>query len=334
VRLADARRILVTGSDGFIGSHLVEALARRGHSVRAFVYYNSFNSWGWLDSFEDALLKRIEVFPGDIRDSACVRAAVRDCDAVFHLAALIAIPYSYRSPESYVETNVKGTLNILQAARDFATRKIVVTSTSEVYGTAQRVPIDEDHPLQAQSPYAATKIAADQLALSFHRAFDTPVSVLRPFNTYGPRQSLRAVIPTIIAQLAAGHEELHLGSLDPTRDLTFVEDTASAFIAVMEADGSVGRVLNAGTGRETSIGELAQTIAQVMKRPMRIVQDAERLRPDRSEVFRLIADWRNLEKVGGWRPTHTLEDGLAKTIAWFTQPENLSHYRKANLYTY
>ena len=328
----DSGKILVTGADGFIGSHLVQRLVELNCDVRALTYYNSFNSWGWLDTLDGAQMQKVEVFPGDLRDSNCMREAVRGCAVVFHLAALIAIPYSYKAPDSYVDTNVKGTLNVLQAARDFEVSKVVVTSTSEVYGTAQRVPIDEDHPLQAQSPYAATKIAADQLALSFYRSFGTPVAVIRPFNTYGPRQSLRAVIPTIISQLAAGATQLRLGALEPTRDFNYVADTVDAFVKVAESGDSIGQVLNAGSGREVSIGGTVELIARLMNVPIEIQTEEQRLRPAQSEVFRLLADSRRIEEATGWKARHTLEQGIEKTIAWFTDGDNLRHYSKINIY--
>ena len=330
--LDDKKQILVTGADGFIGSRLVETLVSRGLRVRALTYYNSFNSWGWLDTLHTDILKQLDVVPGDVRDESTVRSAMKGCDAVFHLAALIAIPYSYHAPKSYVETNVSGTLNVLQAARDLGLDRVVVTSTSEVYGTAQRVPIDEAHPLQAQSPYAATKIAADQLALSFHRAFGTPVAVIRPFNTYGPRQSLRAIIPTVIGQLATGDGVIRLGALEPTRDFNFVEDTVEAFISVAECDQLVGEVVNAGSGRELSIGDLVAAIARLMNRPFEIERDEQRIRPESSEVYRLLADSRKIETYTGWHPRHSLEEGLTKTIAWFTDEANLRHYSKIDQY--
>ena len=330
--IQDAKKILVTGADGFIGSHLVERLIERGLSVRAFTYYNSFNSWGWIDTFPDELRAKLEVFSGDIRDATCVREAVRDCDVVFHLAALIAIPYSYRSPESYVETNIRGTLNVVQAVKDFGVRRVVVTSTSEVYGTAQEIPITEEHRLHAQSPYAATKIAADQLALSFHRSFGTPVAVIRPFNTYGPRQSLRAVIPTVITQLAVGKNKINLGALSPTRDFNFVVDTAEAFIHVAECDECIGEVVNVGSGAEISIGDLVGKLARLMGREVEIVSDEERLRPETSEVFRLLADSSRIRRLTKWRAENDLDQGLNKTIGWFTRPENLRLYQKIDRY--
>ncbi len=328
-------RVLVTGADGFIGSHLVEHLVRQGHEVRAFVYYNSFNSWGWLDASPEDIRKDLDVFAGDIRDPHGIRAAMRGCDAVLHLAALIAIPYSYHSPDTYVDTNIKGTLNVLQAARDLGLSKVVHTSTSEVYGTARFVPITEEHPLHGQSPYSATKIGADQLALSFHLSFDTPVAILRPFNTYGPRQSARAVIPAIISQIASGARRIQLGSLHPTRDFSFVTDTARAFEAVLLSDAAVGQVLNAGSGFEVSIGDTARMIASIMDVPVEIGQDAQRLRPAKSEVERLLADNSRLRAATGWAPAYGGLDGfrrgLTATVDWFMDPQNLGRY-KANAY--
>ena len=324
-------RTLVTGADGFIGSHLVETLVQRGCDVRAFVLYNSFGSRGWLDRCDPATLREIEVFAGDIRDPYGVREAVRGCDVVFHLAALVAIPYSYHSPDTYVDTNVKGTLNVVQAARELGVQRVVHTSTSEVYGTARSVPITEDHPLQGQSPYAASKIGADQIALSFHRSFDTPVAVIRPFNTYGPRQSARAVIPTIITQVAAGREELRLGALHPTRDFSYVSDTVDGFIRVAECDAAVGEVVNVGSGFEISIGNTAAMIASLMQRDVRIVTDDQRLRPTTSEVERLWAGTDKAVALLGHRPAYAglegLRRGLIETITWFTDPANLVGYR-------
>jgi NAD dependent epimerase/dehydratase len=319
----------VTGAEGFIGSHLVEALVSRGHRVRALVLYNSWGSWGWLDQLAPEVLSSVEVVMGDVRDPRATLEFVEGADVVYHLAALIAIPYSYRAPHSYLETNAGGTMNVLEAVRAHRTPRMVHTSTSEVYGTAVRVPIDEEHPLQAQSPYSATKVAADKLAESYHASFDVPVVTLRPFNTYGPRQSARAVIPTIITQLAAGRSDVALGATAPTRDLLYVADTAAAFIAAAEApaEAVVGTVLNAGTGREISIGDLAVLIAQLMGRTLSLAEEAERLRPDRSEVMRLLADATRLRELTGWAPTRTLEQGLAETIEWFSRPENLAGYR-------
>lgn len=322
---------LVTGADGFIGSHLVEALLDDGFAVRAFVFYNSFNSWGWLDTLPEQKRASLEVIPGDIRDPHRVREAMTGVHTVFHLAALIGIPFSYQSPDSYVDTNVNGTLNILQAARDLRTPRTLVTSTSEVYGTALRVPIDEAHPRQAQSPYAATKIAADSLAESFHRSFDLPVTIVRPFNTYGPRQSARAVIPTIIAQLLDGAEQIQLGDLSPTRDLVFVKDTARGFINIAQADNLIGADVNIATGQEHTIGDLAQTIISKINPDARIVRDPDRLRPEKSEVFRLCGNNRRLENATGWTPPHSLEDGIERTIEWFRSSDNRTSC-KSNLY--
>jgi NAD dependent epimerase/dehydratase len=323
--------VAVTGADGFIGSHLVERLVERGDTVRALAQYNSFGSWGWLDSLPPATRDRVEVVSGDIRDAGCVLEFAGGVDVVYHLAALIAIPYSYRAPRSYVDTNVSGTLNVLEAARSLGTPRVVVTSTSEVYGTARSVPISEAHPLQGQSPYSASKIGADKLAESYHLSFDLPVVTLRPFNTFGPRQSARAVIPTIITQFAAGNERVNLGNLSPTRDFTFVRDTVEAFVAVgnAPADAVVGRVLNAGTGVEISIGDLAETIARLMDRPITLNQEDERFRPDASEVMRLVCDASALRAATGWSPSWTLEDGLRESIAWFTDPSNLAAYKTA-----
>ncbi len=329
------RRVLVTGADGFIGSHLVEALVRRGDDVRAFVLYNSLDSRGWLDHVAADVAAAVEVVAGDIRDGATVVSAMRGCDVVMHLAALIAIPYSYRAPESYVDTNIKGTLNVLQAARELGTAKIVHTSTSEVYGTARTEAISEEHPLQAQSPYSATKIAADQIALSFHRSFELPVAVIRPFNTYGPRQSTRAVLPTIITQLANG-ARVALGAVHPTRDFCFVRDTVAGFIAVADAQASVGEVINIGTGFEISVLEAAQLVAAIMGKELRLVDEAARHRPPASEVDRLRADTSKAQRLLGWQPAYAgrdgLQRGLAETIGWFIDPNNLRRYR-ANGYT-
>ena len=303
------KRVVVTGADGFIGSHLVEALLREGCDVRAFVYYNSFDSWGWLDALPRESRDALEVFAGDVRDPNGVRVGLADADVVFHLAALIGIPFSYHSPDSYVDTNIRGTLNVLQAARDLDIERVVVTSTSEVYGTARRVPIDEEHPLQGQSPYSATKIGADKLAESFHLAFGTPVITARPFNTYGPRQSARAVIPTIIAQLLAGPGPVSLGSLFPTRDLTYVEDTCAGFLALAACDEAMGRAVNIGSGAEISVGDLATLIADVAGVPLKLAMAGERVRPTGSEVERLLADTTLIRELTGWEPRHSLRDG-------------------------
>ncbi len=331
----EGKRILVTGADGFIGSHLTEELVRRGHAVKAFVYYNSFNSWGWLDSSPVDIKQNLAVFAGDIRDPYGVKQAMQGCDVVLHLAALIAIPYSYHSPATYIDTNIKGTLNVLQAARELGVAKVVHTSTSEVYGTAQFVPITEAHPLQGQSPYAATKIGADQLALSFYRSFDTPVAIIRPFNTYGPRQSARAVIPSVITQIAAGCTKLKLGALHPTRDFNYVQDTVRGFIAVAESEASVGEVINIGSNYEISIGELVTLIAETMQVEIELETAMERLRPEKSEVERLWADNAKARKLLGWEPEYGsrtgLKRGIAETAEWFTNPENLKNY-KADFY--
>jgi NAD dependent epimerase/dehydratase len=321
------KRALVTGADGFIGSHLTEALLDAGANVRALALYNSFGSWGWLDALPRPALDAIEVISGDVRDPAGMRTALRDVDVVFHLAALIAIPYSYNSPDSYVDTNVRGTLNVLQAARDQGTERVVITSTSEVFGTARYVPIDEAHPRQGQSPYSATKIAADALAESFYRSFDLPVTVARPFNTYGPRQSARAVIPTIIGQLVTGKREISLGAQHPTRDLTFVADTCAGFIALARCDAAVGRDVNMGSGREISIGDLARALIARVEPQARLVADDARLRPAASEVERLLADCTLMTSLTGWTPAVTLDEGLERTIAWFSEPANLQRYK-------
>ncbi len=324
-------KILITGADGFIGSHLTETLVKGGHDVRAFTLYNSFNSWGWLDHCDPAIKNQFEVFTGDIRDPYGVRTAMRDCHVVLHLAALIAIPYSYHSPDTYVDTNIKGTLNVLQAARELGITKVVHTSTSEVYGTAQFVPITEEHPLQGQSPYSASKIGADQIALSFQMSFGTPVAVLRPFNTYGPRQSARAVIPTIITQIATGIRKIKLGALHPTRDFSFVEDTVRGFIAAMESSQVIGTVTNIGSGFEISIGDTIKTIAELMSAEIEIESDSQRLRPQNSEVERLFASYAKAERLMGWHPQYGglegFKQGLQKTINWFVKSENLTHYK-------
>jgi NAD dependent epimerase/dehydratase len=326
MQLKDAS-VLVTGADGFIGSHLVEGLLREGCKVKCFAYYNSFNSLGWLDTLSPATLKQLEIFSGDIRDPNGVRVAMTGCDIVFHLAALIAIPFSYHSPDSYVDTNIKGTLNVLQAARDLGTKRVLVTSTSEVYGTAQYAPIDEKHPFQGQSPYSATKIGADRLAESFYRSFDTPVITVRPFNTYGPRQSARAVIPTLITQLLAGQETLHLGSLSPTRDFNYVEDTVRGFIALAKTDSAVGKEVNIATGVEHTVGDVANYLISQLNPSAVIKTDDQRLRPEASEVFRLIGDNRLISGLTGWRPQYDLYAGLAKTVEWFRVPEHLARYK-------
>lgn len=328
-------KILVTGADGFIGSHLTEALIRQGHEVRAFVLYNSFNSWGWLDRCSPEVAGRFDVFAGDIRDPYGVKKAMQGCDVVMHLAALIAIPYSYHSPDTYVDTNIKGTLNIVQAARELGVEKVVHTSTSEVYGTAQFVPITEEHPLQGQSPYSATKIGADQIAMSFYNAFDVPISIIRPFNTYGPRQSARAIIPTVISQIANGSRKIKLGAMHPTRDFNFVMDTVRGFISVAESEKSVGEVINIGSNFEISIGDTVQLIAEVMGAEIEIEIDSIRLRPEKSEVDRLWADNCKAKRLVGWEPVYGGKEGfrrgLSETVTWFCDPENLKSY-KADIY--
>jgi NAD dependent epimerase/dehydratase len=323
--------ILVTGADGFIGSHLTEALVRQGHKVRAFVYYNSFNSWGWLDHCANDVKGQFDVFPGDIRDPHGVKEAMKGCDAVLHLAALIAIPFSYHSPDTYVDTNIKGTLNVLQAARELGIERIIHTSTSEVYGTAQFVPITESHPLKGQSPYSATKIAADQLAYSFYSSFNLPVITVRPFNTYGPRQSARAVIPTIITQIANGQRQIKLGAISPTRDFSYVKDTVAGFIAAINSDKSFGQVINLGSNFEVSIGTTAEVIAEIMNSKIEIITDEARMRPENSEVERLWADNSKAKEIFGWQPVFSGEDGfkrgLTETIDWFTKEENIRGYK-------
>ena len=323
--------VLVTGADGFIGSHLTEALVRRGMRVRAFTLYNSFNSWGWLDQCATDVKGQFEVVSGDVRDPDCVRAAMQGCEYVLHLAALIAIPYSYASPRSYVDTNISGTLNVVQAARELGVKRVVHTSTSEVYGTARFVPITEAHPLSGQSPYAATKIGADQLAMSFYNAFNLPLVIVRPFNTYGPRQSARAVIPTVISQIANGAKQIQLGALSPTRDFNYVQDTVNGFIAALYCEQADGEVINLGSNFEISIGDTVKLIAQIMQADVKVVQDTQRLRPDNSEVERLWADNQKAKALMQWSPEFGgidgLRRGLTETIAWFTQPQNLSAYK-------
>lgn len=324
-------KILVTGADGFIGSHLTEALVRQGRDVRAFVLYNSFDSWGWLDHCAADVAGRFEVVAGDVRDPNGVRAAMKGCDAVLHLAALIAIPYSYNSPDTYIDTNVKGTLNVLQAARDLDVARVVHTSTSEVYGTARFVPITEEHPLQGQSPYSASKIGADQLAYSFHASFGTPVVIARPFNTYGPRQSARAIIPTVITQIASGRRDIKLGALHPTRDFNYIADTVRGFIAAMDSSEGVGEVVNFGSNFEISIGDTVALIAETMGAKVEIVTETARLRPEKSEVERLWADNAKAQRLLGWAPEYAgregMKRGIAETVAWFTDAGNLSAYK-------
>ena len=317
-------KVLVTGADGFIGSHLTEALLARGCKVRALAQYNSFNDWGWL---EDIHHPELEVVTGDVRDPNLCRNIVKGIDTVFHLAALIAIPYSYVAPDSYVDTNVKGTLNMCQAARDEGVERILVTSTSEVYGTARFVPINESHPKQPQSPYSASKIGADAIALSFFNAFSLPVTVVRPFNTYGPRQSARAIIPTIITQIARGERDIKVGDLTPTRDFNFVADTAAGFIALAECGEAVGKEINIATGREVSMAQTLETIARLMDADVKCTVDPQRLRPRGSEVFRLLGDNSLITSMTSWRPRFSLEDGLRKTIEWFSDPDNLKKYK-------
>jgi len=324
-------KILVTGADGFIGSHLIEALVRQGHQVKAFVLYNSFNSWGWLDHCASDVKGHFEVFAGDIRDPHGVKEAMKDCDVVLHLAALIAIPFSYHSPDTYVDTNIKGTLNILQAARDLDVKRVIHTSTSEVYGTAKFVPITEEHPLQGQSPYSATKIAAEQLAYSFYSSFSLPVLIARPFNTYGPRQSARAVIPTIITQIANGVRQIKLGAIFPTRDFNYVQDTAAGFIAAMNSEQGLGEVVNFGSNFEVSIGETAELIADIMGVTIEIITDETRLRPVDSEVERLWADNTKAREILNWQPAYAgyegFRRGLAETVEWFLDSDNLKKYK-------
>jgi len=328
-------KILVTGADGFIGSHLTEALVRAGYDVRAFVLYNSFNSWGWLEHCKEDVKGKFEIFSGDIRDPLGVRTAMEGCDVVFHLAALIAIPYSYHSPYTYIDTNVKGTLNIVQAARDLGLSKVIHTSTSEVYGTAQFVPITEEHPLQGQSPYSASKIGADQIAMSYHLSFGTPVTTIRPFNTYGPRQSARAVIPTIITQIANGAREIKLGSIHPTRDFNYVDDTVAGFMATLNSERGIGEVINLGSNFEVSIGDTAKYIAKIMGVEVDILSDKQRLRPRKSEVDRLWAGNMKALEVLGWQPKYSgldgFQRGLDETIKWFSETMHLDLY-KSDIY--
>lgn len=322
-------RVLVTGADGFIGSHLTEELVKKGYEVKAFTNYNSFGTWGWLDYMPEDIMNHVQIFSGDIRDPNGVRRAIQGTDVVFHLAALIAIPFSYHSPDSYVDTNIKGTLNVLQAVRDFGVSKVLITSTSEVYGTAQYVPIDEKHPYQGQSPYSATKIGADRLAESFYRSFGTPVAIVRPFNTYGPRQSARAVIPTIIAQLLKGRDIIKLGSLSPTRDFNYVKDTVAGFIAIAESEHTVGQEINIATQKEISIGAVAEEIIRQINPCAKIVCDEQRLRPEKSEVNRLLGSNKKILRLTGWKPCYNLERGIRETIEWMRH--NLDKY-KADIY--
>ena len=324
-------KILITGAEGFIGSHLTELLVRDGHSVRAFVLYNSFNSWGWLEDCAAEVRDQFAVIPGDVRDPYSVYSAIRNCDAVIHLAALIAIPYSYKSPHTYVDTNVKGTLNVLQAVRDLSVEKMIHTSTSEVYGSAQFVPITETHPLHGQSPYSATKIGADQIAMSFYESFETPVTILRPFNTYGPRQSARAIIPTVITQIASGNTRLKLGSTYPTRDFSYVTDTVAGFAAALESEKTLGEVINLGSNFEISIDDVIKMIADIIDVEVSIETDQQRVRPENSEVDRLLASNEKAGNLLGWKPRYGNHDGLrrgiSKTIDWFSTPDNLGRYK-------
>jgi len=319
------KKVLITGADGFIGSHLVESCIAQGHQVRAFVYYNSFNSWGWLDTLPKEMIAGLEVFSGDIRDPNGVREAMKGMDEVYHLAALIAIPFSYHSPDSYVDTNIKGTLNVLQAARDLGTSRVLITSTSEVYGTAQYVPIDEKHPFQGQSPYSATKIGSDRLAESFYRSFNLPITIVRPFNTFGPRQSARAVIPTIITQLLSGKDAIELGSLTPTRDFNYVKDTVNGFIEIANSSQTIGEEINIATQQEISIGQLANELIRQINPTARIICDEQRLRPDLSEVNRLLGSNEKIKRLTNWKPSFTFTEGLAETIAFFR--DNLDRYK-------
>ncbi|MDH4129608.1 MAG: NAD-dependent 4,6-dehydratase LegB [Spirochaetota bacterium] len=327
----EKKKVLITGADGFIGSHLVEALIKKGCQVRAFVFYNSFNSWGWLDFFSKEKLKQIEIFTGDIRDPNGVKTALDGCHIVFHLAALIAIPFSYHSPDSYVDTNIKGTLNVLHAAKQLKTEKILVTSTSEVYGNAKYVPIDENHPFQGQSPYSATKIGADRLAESFYKSFNLPIVIVRPFNTYGPRQSARAIIPTIITQLLAGENDIKLGSLTPTRDLNYVKDVVNGFIEIAGSDQTIGEEINIASGIEISIKQLANELISQLNPNARIVCDAERIRPEKSEVDRLLGSNKKILALTNWEIKYSLTKGLAETIKWFKKHDNIRKY-KTNIY--
>lgn len=325
------KNILITGADGFIGSHLVEHMVKKGYNVKAFVYYNSFNSWGWLDTIEPDILKQIEIFTGDIRDPYCVKKALTNCTAVLHLAALIAIPYSYYAPESYLDTNIRGTLNVLQASQELNIERVLITSTSEVYGTAQYVPIDENHPRQGQSPYSASKIAADALAESFYRSFNLPVTIVRPFNTYGPRQSARAVIPTIISQLLNNCSKIQLGALYPTRDLVYVKDTVAGFEEILQNNNLIGQEINIATQQEISVKDLAQLLINLTGKDAAITSTDERLRPENSEVYRLLGSNRKLTEQTNWKPLYSLEQGLSETIEWFKNKDNLNKY-KAHIY--
>ena len=321
------KKILITGADGFIGSHLVESLLKKDCRVKAFAFYNSFNSWGWLDTLSKETLNSIEVVTGDIRDSNGIRNVVNGVDIIFHLAALIAIPFSYHSPDSYIDTNIKGTLNVLQASRDYNSERVIITSTSEVYGTAKYIPIDEKHPLQGQSPYSASKIGADKVTESFYRSFSTPVIIARPFNTYGPRQSARAVIPAIVTQLLCKQRDIHLGSLTPTRDLSYVSDTCNGLIALAECDEAIGREVNIGSEQEISINDLANLIIDIIGVDASVISDENRVRPKNSEVERLVCNSGLLHQLTGWKPEVTINEGLVKTIEWFEDEDNLKKYK-------
>jgi len=331
------KTILITGADGFIGSHLVEFLYQKGLNIKALCFYNSIGSWGWLESIPNEIKENIEIIMGDVRDPGCVNDAVKGCFYVFHLASLIGIPYSYKAPHSYIETNVVGTLNVLEAVKKYEVHKLIHTSTSETYGTAKRVPINEEHPLNSQSPYAASKVSADQLALSYWRSFQTPIAIIRPFNTYGPRQSSRAVIPTIIGQIATGNSSIKLGALSPTRDFNYVEDICSAFWEIAKSDNTYGEIINAASNFEISIGDTAKLIGRIMDSEINIVADSIRNRPENSEVYRLYGDNSKLKELTSWEPKYAgingLRKGLKKTIEWFSIEENLSFY-KTNLYMF
>ncbi|MBU3190614.1 NAD-dependent 4,6-dehydratase LegB [Clostridium bowmanii] len=323
------KKVLVTGSEGFIGSHLTERLVEIGADVTALVQYNSFNNWGWIDSFDKRIKDNIQVVTSDIREYDGMKSIVKGQDVVFHLAALIAIPYSYLSPMAYIRTNIEGTANVLEACRDYDIQKIIHTSTSETYGTALYVPIDEKHPMQGQSPYSASKIGADKIAESYYRSFSTPIATIRPFNTYGPRQSARAIIPTVISQILAGKTEIKLGSLTPTRDFNYVKDTVEAFIKISESDKTIGEVINAGSNHEISIGDLVNKIIKLSNRNASIVCDVDRLRPEKSEVSRLLADNNKIKQLTHWKPLYSLDEGLLETISWI---EKNMHYFKTNVY--
>jgi len=335
--ISHRKKILVTGAGGFIGSHLTEKLVYLGYDVRAFIFYNSLNSWGWLDQSAKEVAKNIEIFSGDIRDPHGVKKAVKGCDIIFHLAALISIPYSYHSPDTYIDTNVKGTLNIVQAARELGSEKVIHTSTSEVYGTALSVPMCENHPLQGQSPYSASKIGADQIAMSFYRSFGTPVAIIRPFNTYGPRQSARAVIPTIISQIASGVKKINIGAIHPTRDFNYVKDVVQGFVALAESDRSIGEVINIGSNYEISIGDTVKVISGIMGAEIIVETDEQRIRPKNSEVGRLWADNSKAKTLTGWEPQYGgrdgLKRGLTETIKWFRDANNLKNY-KTDIYNW